>query len=249
MNQNGRSPRGKVKYSEAAERGFAELDALVADVEREVQAWRGWQLLKDPGRQTELHLVLREILHAVHMYQGHTTEAGFRMIGRLPKSEVRLMQVLSHHKAEEAEHGLWAWADYLAMGGNPALHDAPPSPAAFAVAAVWDRMADCCDPFGYIGAEYLFENLTERLTKAIGVLPGAAVAFAKGTRFLSDHVTEDVRHANLFRHLIKQVLTERPDAIGPMTECLLLFRQVYPIPLWDEAFVRAIGATAGRLAA
>lgn len=245
MTQHGRLPRGKGKYSETAETGLAQLDAMVTDVEREVRAWRGWQLLENPSRHSELRLVLREILHAVHMYQGQTTEAGFRMIGRLPKSEVRLMQVLSHHKAEEAEHGLWAWDDYLAMGGNPALHGASPTPAAFAVAAVWDRMADRCDPFGYIGAEYLFENLTERLTKAIAASPCAGVAFAKGTHFLSDHVTEDVRHANLFRHLIKHVLTERPDAIGPMTQCLSLFRQVYPIPLWDEALVRAIGAPAG----
>ena len=43
---------------------------------------------------------------AVTWYQPHTTEAGFHMIGRLAKSEVKLVQALCSHKAEEAEHGL-----------------------------------------------------------------------------------------------------------------------------------------------
>ena len=35
--------------------------------------------------------IIREVMWSVYAYQRHTTEAGFTMLGRLPKSETRLL--------------------------------------------------------------------------------------------------------------------------------------------------------------
>lgn len=232
--------QSKERYSQKAEDVFRIIDGKVNTVFQEVRAWRGWELVTSPSADPAIFLaVVREIFLAVHMYQSHTTEAGFRMIGRLPKTEVKLMQVLTHHKADEAEHGIWAWEDYLTLGGDAANRRLPATPATFAVAGVWSWMATECNPFGYIGAEYLFENLTERVTKEIVGMLAARNVPQTGLRFIVEHATEDEKHSNLFRHLIKETVSRHPDSVYDMLRCFDYFHQVYPLPVWDEAFQRA----------
>lgn len=229
------------RYSAEAETLFSLLDAKVAAIFQEVRSWRGWQLVTDASADPALfRAVIREIFYAVHLYQADTTEAGFRMIGRMPKTEVKLLQVLSHHKAEEAEHGVWAFEDYLALGGDPERAGRrPQTPATFAVAGVWWWMAETADPLGYLGAEYLFENLTERVTREIVTMLAQRKLPADGLRFIVEHATEDEKHSNLFRHLVKDTLTRIPQSADGMLRCFDYFAQVYPLPVWDEAFIRA----------
>src|SRR4051812_40695584 len=99
------------RYSDEAQEVFSKLDAEVARVFEQVKAWRGWTFIHDPNTSREAIIrVISEVFRSVVMYQAHTTEAGFHMFGRLPKGDVRLIQALCGHKAEEAEHGLWALA-------------------------------------------------------------------------------------------------------------------------------------------
>jgi len=158
-------------YSPEANATFEELDRRVNEVFRQVQEWRGWKMVSNPETRPEQLLALvREIFKSVCWYQAHTTEAGFHMFGRLPKNEIRLMQVLSAHKAEEAEHGLWAHEDHDKLshvsGRRAPSDEGSASPATFAVAAVWWRMAQIEDPLGYLGAEYLFDGAPIALAQA-----------------------------------------------------------------------------------
>jgi len=231
------------RYSEAAEETLRYLDRRSEEIFAEIRQWRGWPLVIDPAVPPEEFLgVVREIFFAVSLYQPDTTEAGFRMIGRLPKSEVKLLQVLTHHKADEAEHGVWAYEDYLALGGarnRPVGR--PQTPATFAIAAVWWWMAESEDPFGYLGAEYLFEHLTEIVTKEVMEALDRRGVTHKGLRFIVEHATEDIKHGNLFRHLVRDTVTRYPASAEAMVRCFEHFAQVYPLPAWDEAFRRARG--------
>jgi len=236
------------RYSSEAESAFEEIEDRVTEIFDQVRAWRGWRLVTDQASDpAAFRAVVREIFYAVHLYQADTTEAGFRMIGRLPKQEGKLIQVLTHHKAEEAEHGLWAYEDFLALGGGDHAARRPQSPATFAVAAVWWWMAESEDPLGYLGAEYLFENLTERVTKEIMSMLAARDIPGDGLRFIVEHATEDVKHSNLLRHLVKDTVTRIPGSEAAMMRCLDHFAHVYPLPVWDEAFIRATesGSDAG----
>lgn len=232
------------EYSADAVKTFAKLDQKVNGVFAEVKNWRGWNLISDPSTPPPRILALvREIFRSVCWYQSHTTEAGFHMFGRLPKNEVRLMQALSSHKAEEAEHGLWAQEDYAKLGGrNNEELKLPASPATFAVAAVWWRMAQVEDPFGYLGAEYLFEQLTALVTQAALPVIESRKLPADGLRFIIEHATEDAKHATFIKHLILDVVTRHPESPSAMFRCFDYFNAVYPIAVWDEAYARVKNA-------
>lgn len=226
------------EYSPEAHAAFERLDAEVKAVFGEVLQWRGWQFAQNPATpKDQIIALVREVFRSVAMYQAHTTEAGFHMFGRLPKGEVRLIQALCSHKAEEAEHGLWAAEDHQKLGGSRSAMSA--SPATFAVAAVWWRMAETEDPLGYLGAEYLFEELTALVTGALLPLIELRDLPRDGFRFIIEHATEDVKHATFLKHLILDVATRYPQSIDSMFRCFDYFHQVYPIPVWDEAFRRA----------
>jgi hypothetical protein len=228
-------------YSTEAQRTFEELDSRVQAIFAEVQNWRGWRALSDPATPNDRILaIVREIFRAVSWYQADTTEAGFHMFGRLPKNEVRLMQALSGHKAEEAEHGLWALEDHGRLGGQKADVELPPSPATFAVAAVWWRMAQVEEPLGYLGPEYLFEQLTALVTQAALPIIQSRSLPRDGLRFVIEHATEDEKHATFIKHLILDVVTRHPSSATAMLRCFDYFHAVYPLPVWDEAFERAM---------
>jgi hypothetical protein len=230
-------------YSDKAHETFAELDRRVNNIFASVQDWRGWKLISDPASpRDDILALVREIFRAVSWYQKHTTEAGFHMFGRLPKTEVKLIQALCGHKAEEAEHGVWALEDHGKLGGRDVdALDTYPSPATFVVAAVWWRMAQVEDPLGYLGAEYLFEQLTALVTQAALPVIEARDLPRDGMRFVIEHATEDAKHASFIKHQILDVVTRYPGSAEAMLRTFDYFHAVYPLPVWDEAFERALG--------
>jgi hypothetical protein len=162
------------------------------------------------------------------------------MLGRLPKTENRWLRVLLNHKAEEAEHGNWALRDYLALGGAPDRAHDEPSPKVFAVIAVWWEMARTANPLGYLGAEYLFENLTARLAQPLKGSLDAAGLRGEEVGFVTEHAIEDVKHSNLIRHLIGEAVTRYPESERAILMCFDRFRAVYPLPIWREAHDTAL---------
>jgi pyrroloquinoline quinone (PQQ) biosynthesis protein C len=217
------------------------LDDRVGDVEADVHTEEFWRMLvTEPAGVRYTRAMLRETMLRTYWYQPQTTEAGFHMLGRFPKAENHWLRALLNHKAEEAEHGNWALRDYLALGGTPQLAEQGPSPATFAVAAVWWHMARVANPLGYLGAEYLFEELTARVTRdLIGALETTG-STGEGFGFVIDHAREDVKHANLIRHLVGEVVTKHPSAEREIVASFDRFLHVYPLPVWREAHAGVI---------
>ena len=151
-----------------------------------------------------------------------------------------MLKLTTLHKVEESEHGEWAFRDFQILGGDKKYAmKTPPSPATFAVTGVWWRMAVAEEPLGYFGAEYLFEYLTLILAQPIVELFRQRGFKADGLKFIIDHATEDEKHAKLVRHLISDAVTRYPDSEAAMIRCFDYFRQVYPLPVWTEAYGRA----------
>lgn len=231
------------RYSPLARQTIATLEQRLGAVFAEVQQHEMWRTVTAPHTPVEVvRAIVREVMLSVCWYQGHTTEAGFHMIGRLPKSEQAMLKLLMLHKVEEAEHGGWALRDYLALGGSEeTARQARISPDTFAVTAVWWRMATIENPFGYLGAEYLFEYLT-MLVGAPLVRTFRSRGFdASGFRFIIEHATEDLKHSILIRSLIGDAVTRYPDSAPAMLACFDYFRAVYPMPVWSAAYRRAVG--------
>ncbi len=211
----------------------ARVDQVLGEVERE----ESWRFLFRPSTTSEqIEELLSQVFLRVWWYQPKTTEAGFHMLGRLPKAETQLLKSLLNHKAEEASHGEWALRDFSLLGGSKQEKAAPLSPACFAVVGTWWLMANEEDPFGYLGAEYLFEELTVRVCSVL--LP---LFKAKGVRlekigFITEHAIEDIKHSNLIRHWITDISERYPQADESMLRCFDYFNQVYPIAVWREAY-------------
>jgi pyrroloquinoline quinone (PQQ) biosynthesis protein C len=232
------------RYSREANELIAELDRRVQSTLDEVRAQPFWKTLNAPDTTPQVvQKIFREVFLSICMYQPVTTEAGFHMLGRLPKHEIMLMRASMLHKIEEAEHGEWARRDYVRLGGDEkAARTIAPTPTTFAVGSVWWQMANVEDPVGYFGAEYLFESLTAVIAQdLVGIFKKHKMA-GSGLEFIIDHATEDVKHAKLFRHLICNTATKYPESAAAMLRCYDYFRHVYPIPVWNEAYARAMAA-------
>lgn len=224
--------------SDQAKGGCARLQTMVADVEADLRAWHGWNLFERLDRAEDLRALLREIMFAAHFIEARIVESGFRMIGRLPASEMRLMQMLCHHRTEVAAASRSASDHYLALGGEPGRLGWPATPAAFAVAAVWDRMAATGDPYGYLGAEFLSAAMTEHLSGPLAVARSASGLSSVRTPVIG--VRDKGRRSASLRLLILHTLSDHPETLSAMLYSLALFRSVFPLPLWEEAHLRAL---------
>ena len=218
-----------------------ELDARIGRTLAEIRDTEMWQTLVDPETDPQLvRLMMREVYLEIYSYQPHVIEATIAIIGRMPKIDPKMIQRMLIHQAEEADHGEMALRDYAALGGDAAAaRQRRPSPAAFAVASIWWGLWRMEDPFAYLGALYPFEGLTPIVSQEVlKVL--AARGFPKGAlEFVSFHATEDVKHAELVRKLLKYVAHTYPSSKDAIRQGLECFLAVYPLPVWSTAFKRA----------
>lgn len=216
------------------------LDARIERVAAGVKASAMWRTLTDPATEDVTVLaIVREIFRTIAAYQPRTAEAGFYMVGRLPKGDLDLLRALVGHRVEEGEHGLWAAEDFAACGGDRRELARPLSPACVAVAAIWHFMAEYEEPLAYLGGEYLFEMLTPLIAgDALGEFRRRDLQL-KPFRFIVEHATEDIKHSNMFKIVICQYLTKYPDGGPAILRGFDYFNHVYPLPVWQEALERA----------
>jgi hypothetical protein len=220
-----------------------ELDARVADVVKEFQTSPLGQLLAEPDSSVSLlTAAIREIYWEIHCYQPFTTKAGFAMMGGTDPADRKVMRTLLLHKWEEVEHRVWALDGYKALGGDQSRIGREgdlTSPGAFAVAAVWERLARTVHPLAYVGAEYLFEDLTARVAKLATESLSKRGLSQQGLRFIVDHASEDEKHSQLLKKLIEEIGRSHPGLGGQILFAFDCFRQVYPMPLWSASYARA----------
>lgn len=220
------------------------LDARIASLLAQIEAQEFWRTLVAPTTDPRL---LREIMKELYLeivsYQPHAIEGAITAIAQMPRSmPIRLLKAMLRHQAEEFDHGEMALRDYVALGGDEAYarNQHRISPAAYSVAAIWRMIANQRDPFAYLGALYPFEGLTpivsERAKAALlhRGYPAAAL------EFVEFHSTEDPKHTELVRALIHEVAVRYPEAERSIKEGLDRFLAIYPIPVWQTAYERAL---------
>jgi hypothetical protein len=103
---------------------------------------------------------------------------------------------------------------------------------------MWWMLAHMRDPFMYLGAVYLFEGLTPIIT---GMAKSHLLekGMQDSIEFIEFHSTEDIRHTNLMRHMLKEAVEQYPEAAEAMLYGLDCFLHVYPLPVWQTAYERA----------
>lgn len=204
-----------------------------------------WKTIEDARTDPrKIQYILRELCLEIAWYQADVIEATIHVIGQMPRSvKPKLIQSMLIHQADEFDHGEMAIRDYVRLGGDEEYaRTSRMSPAAHAVAAYWVMLSRKRDPFSYLGALYMFEGLTPRSSEALLAalkkfdFPEDAVEFAEF------HATEDIKHQNLVRHLLKTVALEHPESIPAMLHGIDCFSYVFPVPIVESAYRRALAA-------
>lgn len=235
---------GTAPYLELSGAEFVTLlDNRIAALFAEIQKSPMWALLQDPDTDIELlKLFMREIYLEISTYQPHVIEAAITAIGHMPRSlDERTVKAMLRHQAEEFTHGEMALRDYAALGGDVEwARRQRMSSASYAVASVWMFIAHERDPFAYLGALYPFEGLTPQVSG--GALETLVKrGFPQGAlEFVTFHAEEDPRHTALVRALIERIADRYPESRESMLAGIENFLSIYPLPVWQTAYDRAL---------
>ena len=219
------------------------LDSRIQGIYSTIVATDMWKALHSPETPIELlKLAMREVYLEISTYQPHAIEAAITAISQMPRSlDERTVKAMLRHQAEEFTHGEMALRDYKALGGDVEWARAQrPSPAAYAVASVWTFIAHERDPFAYLGALYPFEGLTPQVSGgALETLINRGFP-TDALEFVTFHAEEDPRHTALIRALIEKVANKYPESRESILHGIDNFLNIYPIPVWQTAYDRAL---------
>lgn len=220
------------------------LDARIARLLGEIEQCEFWKVLTSPNTPPELlQEIMKEVYLEIVSYQPHAIEGAITAIAQMPRSmPIRMVKAMLRHQAEEFDHGEMALRDYVGLGGSEdyARNQHRISPASYSVAAIWRTIAALRDPFAYLGALYPFEGLTPIVSEKVkGVLRQRGFP-EKALEFVEFHSTEDPKHTELVKHLIEETVTRYPEAERSILEGIERFLAIYPIPVWETAYRRAI---------
>lgn len=221
------------------------LDDRTNDLIKGIQQCEFWDCIVNSHANPELaQNFMRQVYLEIVGYQPHVIEAAIAAIAQMPRSmSPRHVKSMLLHQGDEWDHGEMALWDYVGMGGDEAAaRAARMSPEAFAVAGIWWMIAQQRDPFAYLGALYLFEGLTPTITGMAKEHLLRKGMSANTLEYIEFHSTEDIKHANLVKHLISEVARQYPDSVESMRHGFLCFEAVYPIPLWTAAYARSLDA-------
>ena len=219
------------------------LDARIAALYGKIQETPMWELLQSPATDVELlKLVMREVYFEISTYQPHVIEAAITAISHMPRSlDERTVKAMLRHQAEEFTHGEMALRDYIRLGGDEEWARAQRmSPASYAVASVWMFIAHERDPFAYLGALYPFEGLTPQVSGSARDTLIKRGFPEEALEFVTFHAEEDPRHTALVRALIERVAERFPESRESMMRGIDNFLSIYPLPVWETAYKRAL---------
>lgn len=222
----------------------ARLQARMAQVLAAVEQQEFWRVVTSPQADAELlNEVMRQLFLEIFSYQEHAIEGAITAIAQMPRTmPVRMIKAMLRHQAEEFDHGEMALRSFVALGGDEqhARSRHRMSPAAYSVAAVWRTLGVLREPFAYLGALYPFEGLTPIVCSRVKAVLEQRGFQADALEFLEFHATEDPKHTELVTHLIEEVVARFPEAEPSVMEGLERFLAIYPIPVWDTAYRRAL---------
>ncbi len=221
---------------------FFEQELKVIEAEVESQAY--WKQLTSPDTPPAFVLaIMREVMLEVWSYQKMVDEAVFTAVGRAGKdiSEQALVRSMIAVQIEEVGHGALALQDYVSLGGDRDFAvNRRPSPQAQAVIGVVRVLGEREHPLCHLGYMYFFERFTTIMTEK--VLPALARAGYPNDRleFMRLHAVEDVRHSDMLGNVIDECEERYEGAAEAIIHGFNTFRVVYPHPVWNAAYQRAL---------
>lgn len=222
----------------------AKMDSDLLEVEEEVEDAEYWKVLTAVSTPPVVVLsVMREVMFEIGSYQKEVDIAVFTAVGRLGHSieEQSLIRSMLAVQIEEVGHGTLARLDSIALGGGASKPIARrPSPAAQALIGTVRHLGEREHPLCHLGFVYFFEKFTTTMTGKIAPTLQRARYPEDRLHFMKLHAEEDIRHADMLANVIEECVKRYDDAESHIQHGFDSFRIVYPHPVWNSAFQRAI---------
>lgn len=189
---------------------------------------------------SEVRDILREVMLETYSYNEAIISATITCVGQLPRDvDPRILQGFLMHQHEEFYHGMLALNDYVALGGDRDYAvNRGMGPAAYAVAGVRNLFAKEKRPFAALGALYYVEYLTALVTEPIMETLKRRGITQFSSSFVSEHAVEDINHTRLLEMHIETLCVAYPGAAAEVVFGYNAYAQVFPTPVWREAFAR-----------
>lgn len=238
-----------IKFTPGEALNEAEAQEFIRHIDNRIQAHlesvlesEMWRTLSDPETDPALaRAIFREVHLEIYAYQPHVTEASYLLISKMPKHDTELIRNLTLQELDEVDHGEMALKDYIALGGDEEFaRNFRRTPAALAFDGMWWEFARSENPFCYLGAMYPFEGLTPEFSERAKRIMLGTGAQEDELGFVVFHAEEDIAHAALVRNTIKRVVMTYPGAAEHIEYGLECFMQLFPLPIWQFAFERAL---------
>lgn len=242
MNERALMDLGYDPTTLTSEQVMERLDQRVQRLVEEVQQEAFFRAVIDPAMPVDtLREVLKEVYLEIALYQEHIIEASIALIGQMPRSlEVRLIEELLHHQAEEFNHGEMAISDYVGLGGDETLaRGKRMTPGAFGIAALRRMMVHLRDWPAWLGSLYVVETSTPILTGLVKDSFRARGIPGRGLWFIDHHATADLEHGDLLRGVLTDVIRAYPQAREGVLYGPEYYLQLYPVSAWRAAYHRA----------
>jgi pyrroloquinoline-quinone synthase len=174
------------------------------------QAWSRGELTQEDLRQ-----YAQDYYHHVDSFPRYLAE----FARRLPNAELRcaVLRNLGEEVGGEKPSHSDLWLDFAeAMGARPSfLGETPASPIRNLV-TFFHRVAKTGTPEQVLAAFYVYESQVPRIAQEkLRGLRDFYGASEQACQYFAVHVTEDVRHSDVWRQQLETCIRSNPSAAGP----------------------------------
>lgn len=194
------------------------------------------------GKNPQLSLlVLRNVLFEVSTYAPHLIQSSFLAIGRFPRTQPSLTRSVTELVLDEITHADIAKADYRKMGGDPSkLDNARLSVESLVLTATVQKLAAQEKPFTILGFLFLIETMTAKIAPMLLSRLESLMAKPDTNSFVNVHAKEEEFHAASITNVIEDTCNAFPDAEEDVLYGYACVDKVFPLPIWNAAYVRAL---------
>jgi hypothetical protein len=204
-----------------------------------------WEFFSNPSSSPELVVaMMREMMLEIWFYQRSINESILHAIGRKGRliDEHPIVQAMLAVQLGNTDDGAIALEDYVTLGGDrDSAINQRPSPSALVLMGTVNYLAEHADPLCCLGCLYFLEKSAEITIAAVEPVLARAGYPRQRLRFLQSHLNKKVSRVSLLVDVIASCEEKYDHAAESIYYGFQCLGQVYPHPLWNSAFERAVG--------
>lgn len=224
------------------------MDLSIAAAARQFEGQDYWEFFSNPNSTPDIVVsIIRELMLEIWSYQRSVNESVLQAISRKGRliDEHPMVKAMLAVQLGDTDDGAMALEDYATLGGDKdAAVNRRPSPSSLVLMATVKYLAEHSDPLCCLGCIYFLERFSEIIASKVEPTLVRLGYPANRLRFLQLHANKQVNRISLLSDVIASCEERYEQAAESLRYGCQCFGQVYPHPLWAEAYERALGSQA-----